>query len=499
MKKIGLLLALPVALPTLVVYSVSGNNDSKILPDSLSQQCYDETIEIVSNYYSDEFRTQISEIYSDFGSDSYDAEFVTLDMEEINREIITDFTNLYDQYHSKEDQLFILYGYNLTKLCELQYEDEAMQLPFNHSSDIDTYYNTMISSPSENTYNNFKEFVTSNKILNFADTLETISEKDIASEIHDSLSAMTISLNACTKIMDVDYATALVRYTEAMKSFSNAIDTLELYPDIQTDFTNESIENIRTLISSSLTNMENHKYQEFSSDLTKLVSIIDTLSSNTDKLIASSAAEENILLKNVPDNSEHQILNVVPNCDVSNALDVQLISYFDKFNQTYRDLGLDPNKASNTLHTKYKLGTATFLGEENTIYLWIGTAYNSYPSSIEIIGSAKKKPIDELRVNLQKEFHQKAYDRSERKFTISIPGTDLDIQVYSLYQTESNLDIYIVPHKVSDESENASHIEENDNSSSEQSDSDNTEYVTPIPETSTTSSDSSTGSGVRYR
>lgn len=501
MNKIGLLLSLPMAFPTLIVHSVSANNNLATLPDSLSQQCYEATVQTISEYYSDEFYTQISEIYSEFGTSNYNEEFVISDMNEIDREILTNFTSLYNQYSSKEEQLFILYGYNLAKLCELQYEDESMQLPFDHSSDIDNYYDLMISSPSEDNYNNFREFVNSNKIFAFVDTLETISEKEIAAEISDSISNMTLALNACTKMIDTDYSTALVRYKEAMKYFSNAIDTLSFYPDIRSDFTDKSIEDIRTLISKSLSDMEEHN-QEFSSDLDALISIVGTISSNADTLINSEDAEELLLIKYIPDTSEHQDLDVKPEGDISNALDNQLISYLNSFNYTYRDLELNPNKASNTLHTKYKLGTANFLGEENTIYLWISTAYNAYPTSIEIIGSARDKTIDELRVNLQKGLHEKAFERSDSHFCINIPGTDLDVEVYQFSLADP--DITIRPHKDSTDEEDDSNSIDTDNTiqdniESENNSDNNSEQTSSDTATSFSSSDSSKGYGIRYK
>lgn len=114
----------------------------------------------------------------------------------------------------------------------------------------------------------------------------------------------------------------------------------------------------------------------------------------------------------------------------SPVVGADLMEYLNYLDMTYEEIGLNINQSSNTLHTRYPLEKAVFVGNKCFIFLWFAEVDNdSKPDSIEIKSPATAFSLDELKEFLETELGNQIYDENNYGFSIDIPETDFIIKV----------------------------------------------------------------------
>lgn len=161
----------------------------------------------------------------------------------------------------------------------------------------------------------------------------------------------------------------------------------------------------------------------------------DTLVDNTEKENVESASQKSDY-SNIPDSVMDETLK-------------EYIGYFDK---GYNDLGLNGNKASNTMGTRYpQENKAKFLGEECQIFIWFSEKTmneNGKPTDIQIGYPFTGYSIEELKDKFKSGLDSDFLEETSTSFKIVIPNTDLCISCHKITEV-SSADIFI--NKIDDE------------------------------------------------
>lgn len=127
-------------------------------------------------------------------------------------------------------------------------------------------------------------------------------------------------------------------------------------------------------------------------------------------------------------------------------MDETMKEYLGYYDKGYNDLGLNRNKASNTMGTRYPQDKkAKFLGEECQIFIWFSEKTmdkNGKPTDIQIGYPFTGYSIEELKDKFKKELNSDFMEESDTSFKIAIPDTDLYISCHKITEV-SSADIFL--------------------------------------------------------
>lgn len=133
--------------------------------------------------------------------------------------------------------------------------------------------------------------------------------------------------------------------------------------------------------------------------------------------------------ENYPEELKHIVETYVEDYTLipDGLFDEKLVEYFSYFKKTYQQLGLNPNKASNIMDTRYPLEKAMFLGREAYVYLWVQPEETAIPTDIQI--AVPDMSFDEVKEYLSDNLKLKIYEDEDWHFVVVVPNTDLTISV----------------------------------------------------------------------
>lgn len=217
----------------ILVAGISTKISAESMQDEISQDCYESVKECIDTYYSEEYQDSIGKIYKDYNTPQYIPYTTTL---AINRELQKmgiEFADLYDTYPDETNRKIILFGYNFSLLTEMQYENSAMKTDINYYEDIQKYYNEFIAAPSLEICSDFRKYIKENKILKYADSIETITERELAKEAYEQIQIVNIKLNYAINMFDVDIKNSYNAFGDAASALLKIFDQEDAYAHLR--------------------------------------------------------------------------------------------------------------------------------------------------------------------------------------------------------------------------------------------------------------------------
>lgn len=219
----------------------------------LSENCYTETLQLINKYYSEDFENQIKKIYIDHGTDSYDIDKSKNQIADIEREIRDKYYNIYSSLGNDNDKQIVLFGYNFSLFCKLQYEGNALNVPqIDYNENIEDYYNQYVSMPSLELVNNFCAFLTTNNIIDYKHNIYKATLGDVASSICTNIELASISLTLSAHYaQNRDITSAYNDFCDFADYYQKVLDEIEENIEYKEKFLSMDISYARKILDDS--------------------------------------------------------------------------------------------------------------------------------------------------------------------------------------------------------------------------------------------------------
>lgn len=209
------------------------NVSSETLASGISQECYNEVKEAVNKYYCDDFKENVESIYTDYGTEKYSSYIANRQIQKKQQDIGMKFADIYDKYKDTENRDLILFGYNFSLLVEMQYENSAMQTKVNHYKEMEDYYNEFVNDPTPQLCADFCTYINENKILHYAESIETTTDKELAKEAYEKMQIASIKMQYCVNMITIDPETAYDSFLDGTDALLYVFDQQDTYPNLR--------------------------------------------------------------------------------------------------------------------------------------------------------------------------------------------------------------------------------------------------------------------------
>lgn len=228
MKKV-----MPMAAGIILCLGFSANVSANSFTDSISQECYENVKDAINKYYCEDYRADIVYIYRDYGTEEYSSYSATTSINRELQEIGLEFADIYGTYEDEANQELILFGYNFSLLAEMQYENSAMGTGIDHYKELEDYYNAFINDPSLQLCSDFRTYIDENKILNYVESIETTTDRELAKEAYEKMQIVTIKLKYCMNMITVDPKVAYDAFLDVADALLYVFDQQDTYSNLR--------------------------------------------------------------------------------------------------------------------------------------------------------------------------------------------------------------------------------------------------------------------------
>lgn len=235
-----------------------------LMTNSITEECYFQTTELIQKYFSVAFEESIRNMYAgcNYGMEAYDRDALTYKQDRMEQDIRSEFAEIYSEYESENDRAVVLFGYNLSNAyymdCCLNIMFEMMGNVYKESKkeDYENYFNTFTNNPSLEVIDQFCLYYVKNNIGDYATSLNVMSIEDIAFDISIDLDFVTMYIELATYYLgEGDAASSYASYQEGMDCLLDIMDTLDRYPEHKTSFTTSDTQEVRDMIENSVSLM----------------------------------------------------------------------------------------------------------------------------------------------------------------------------------------------------------------------------------------------------
>lgn len=236
--------------------SVAEKNNLLLEPTSIngfSRNCYNETLALVDKFFSESFKKEISQIYINFGKSTYDSDITKEKIKQVENRIRNDYYDVYSKYESEKDREMVLWAYNYSLLCLLEYRGRGMNVQDCYYDEVlQKYYDLFNTNPTIEIFDDFCLYLTKNNVMDY----KTVLKKRSLSELADYLGAYcsladTNFMITSYYLNNRDMVSAYDSYCIAMDSFRSIVESLNEYPEYSSQFTDDNLKKISMTIEDS--------------------------------------------------------------------------------------------------------------------------------------------------------------------------------------------------------------------------------------------------------
>ena len=139
----------------------------------VTEEYYNDTKELIDSYSSEEMKSRIDNIFSEFGSETYNGDQVVEDIQRIREELKADYYDLFQKCEIPEDKEMVLFGYHYNVFWLISYQLKAMNSELtSYTRALEQYYGKFETFDSTDLFDEFRTYITEKNITVYYDTLE---------------------------------------------------------------------------------------------------------------------------------------------------------------------------------------------------------------------------------------------------------------------------------------------------------------------------------------